>query len=90
MMVHSLCWSAQANMLAGLQESRLSVWYYPAVIFVDKELLTKTILQKESPYVLEGARGNRGRDGQRKGRGKGKGAEWAGDGIDKPTGMRIR
>ncbi|XP_043222116.1 intraflagellar transport protein 80 homolog isoform X2 [Amphibalanus amphitrite] len=49
MMVHSLCWSAQANMLAGLQESRLSVWYYPAVIFVDKELLTKTILQKESP-----------------------------------------
>ncbi|VDD95816.1 unnamed protein product [Enterobius vermicularis] len=35
------------NMLAGLQEYRLIVWGYPAMVFIDREMLLKTIIEKE-------------------------------------------
>lgn len=34
-------------MLAGLQEYRLIVWGYPAMVFIDREMLLKTIIEKE-------------------------------------------
>ena len=38
-MVLSLKWNTESNMLAALQDSRLTVYLYPSVIFVDKSLL---------------------------------------------------
>uniref|UniRef100_A0A0N5A873 Intraflagellar transport protein 80 homolog n=1 Tax=Syphacia muris TaxID=451379 RepID=A0A0N5A873_9BILA len=35
------------NMLSGLQEDRLIIWGYPVMAFVDKELLSKTIIERE-------------------------------------------
>ncbi|XP_029472945.1 intraflagellar transport protein 80 homolog isoform X2 [Rhinatrema bivittatum] len=47
-MVHALAWSDTSNILCGLQDTRLTVWYYPNVIYVDKDLLTKTIFEKDA------------------------------------------
>ncbi|KAG8445234.1 hypothetical protein GDO86_010132 [Hymenochirus boettgeri] len=46
-MVHTLAWNDMSNILCGLQEYRILVWYYPSVVYVDKDLLSKTILEKE-------------------------------------------
>jgi intraflagellar transport protein 80 len=35
-------------MLAGIADARFTVWYYPGVVFVDKNLLSRTIYQKEA------------------------------------------
>ncbi|CAG0899667.1 unnamed protein product [Darwinula stevensoni] len=57
-MVGSLYWNDGASMLAALQNSRLVVWFYPNVIFVDKELLTLATQEREggefgkSPIVV--------------------------------------
>uniref|UniRef100_A0A6I8Q145 Intraflagellar transport protein 80 homolog n=1 Tax=Xenopus tropicalis TaxID=8364 RepID=A0A6I8Q145_XENTR len=45
--VHALAWNDTFNMLCGLQEYRVLIWYYPNVVYVDKDLLPKTILEKE-------------------------------------------
>ncbi|XP_056613594.1 intraflagellar transport protein 80 homolog isoform X1 [Triplophysa dalaica] len=47
-MVDSMCWNDSANLLCGVQENQLTVWCYPAVVFVDKELLPKTICTKDN------------------------------------------
>uniref|UniRef100_A0A0M3IE26 WD_REPEATS_REGION domain-containing protein n=1 Tax=Ascaris lumbricoides TaxID=6252 RepID=A0A0M3IE26_ASCLU len=57
-MVTNVRFNDQTNMLAGLEDNRLVIWGYPSVVFVDKDLLQKTILVKEgtdfgrSPYLL--------------------------------------
>lgn len=43
-----MCWNDSANLLCAVQENRLTVWCYPAVVFVDKELLPKTICTKDN------------------------------------------
>ncbi|XP_053315521.1 intraflagellar transport protein 80 homolog [Spea bombifrons] len=46
-MVHTVAWNDVSNMLCGLQDNRFTVWYYPNVAFVDKDLLPKTIFEKD-------------------------------------------
>lgn len=57
-MVHTLAWNDVSNILCGIQDNRFTVWYYPNVAFVDKELLPKTINEKDgseyskSPQII--------------------------------------
>ncbi|XP_018409467.1 PREDICTED: intraflagellar transport protein 80 homolog [Nanorana parkeri] len=46
-MVHTLAWNDVSNILCGIQDNRFTVWYYPNVAFVDKELLPKTVSEKD-------------------------------------------
>lgn len=47
-MVHSLKWNANCNMLAAIQDARFTTFVYPSVVFVDKSLLQRTILEKDA------------------------------------------
>ena len=47
-MVLSLKWNTESNMLAALQDSRLTVYLYPSVIFVDKSLLGRTMIERDA------------------------------------------
>uniref|UniRef100_T1J418 Uncharacterized protein n=1 Tax=Strigamia maritima TaxID=126957 RepID=T1J418_STRMM len=47
-MVNSICWNDTTNMLAAVQEGKFSVWYYPNVLYVDKDLINKTVMEKDS------------------------------------------
>uniref|UniRef100_A0A673GGL4 Uncharacterized protein n=1 Tax=Sinocyclocheilus rhinocerous TaxID=307959 RepID=A0A673GGL4_9TELE len=51
-MVDTMAWNDSANILCGVQDSRFTVWYYPSVVFVDKDLLPKTIFTRDSRYTL--------------------------------------
>ncbi|TRY89075.1 hypothetical protein DNTS_009800 [Danionella cerebrum] len=46
-MVDSMAWNDSANLLCGIQDKCLTVWYHPSVVFVDKDLLPKTIFAKD-------------------------------------------
>uniref|UniRef100_A0A7M4EL33 Intraflagellar transport protein 80 homolog n=1 Tax=Crocodylus porosus TaxID=8502 RepID=A0A7M4EL33_CROPO len=47
-MVHTLAWNDAANILCGLQDTRFTVWYYPNTVYVDKDLLPKTLCEKDA------------------------------------------
>uniref|UniRef100_A0AAQ5Y8Z3 Intraflagellar transport 80 homolog (Chlamydomonas) n=1 Tax=Amphiprion ocellaris TaxID=80972 RepID=A0AAQ5Y8Z3_AMPOC len=57
-MVHSMAWNDAANILCGIQDNQFTVWYYPSVVFTDKELLPKTLYIKDgsefsrAPHIL--------------------------------------
>ncbi|PIK37912.1 putative intraflagellar transport protein [Apostichopus japonicus] len=44
----NLAWNDQTNMLAALQDGKLTVWYYPNAVYVDKELLSSTVSSKDT------------------------------------------
>ncbi|XP_068216977.1 intraflagellar transport protein 80 homolog [Palaemon carinicauda] len=44
-MVQSLCWNDGANMLAALQDAKFTVWFYPGVVFVDRDLQATTMYE---------------------------------------------
>lgn len=46
-MTHSMAWNDAANILCGIQDNQFTVWYYPSVVFTDKELLPKTLYIKD-------------------------------------------
>ena len=46
-MVQSLQWNESVNMLCGLCDSNVLVWFYPPVVFVDQGILPVTLYQKE-------------------------------------------
>ncbi|KAM7413006.1 hypothetical protein PAMA_020407 [Pampus argenteus] len=46
-MIHSMAWNDTANILCGIQDNQFTVWYYPSVVFTDKELLPKTLYIKD-------------------------------------------
>ncbi|XP_075058171.1 intraflagellar transport protein 80 homolog [Mixophyes fleayi] len=46
-MAHTLAWSDVSNILCGIQDNRFTVWYYPNVAYVDKDLLPKTVIEKD-------------------------------------------
>lgn len=46
--IHNFVWNDAYNMLAGIADSRFTVWYYPSVVYVDKNLLQKCIYQKDA------------------------------------------
>ncbi|XP_061493185.1 intraflagellar transport protein 80 homolog isoform X2 [Rhineura floridana] len=47
-MVHTLAWNNTCNILCGLQDTRFTVWYYPNAVYVDKDLLPKTLYEKDA------------------------------------------
>lgn len=46
-MVSSICWNDSVNMLAAMQDNKFIVWYHPAVIYSDRDLLPLTQFTKE-------------------------------------------
>ncbi|XP_064159238.1 intraflagellar transport protein 80 homolog [Anguilla rostrata] len=57
-MVHTMAWNDSANILCGIQDVRFTVWYYPNAVFVDSDLLPKTLCTKDAsefsrtPHIL--------------------------------------
>ncbi|KAM6065174.1 intraflagellar transport protein 80 homolog isoform 2-T5 [Theristicus caerulescens] len=47
-MVQTLAWNDMSNILCGIQDTRLTVWYYPNTVYVDKDLLAKTLYEKDA------------------------------------------
>lgn len=47
-MVQSICWNSRLNMLSGMQDTSLTVWYYPNVQFVDPRLTRRTVVIKDA------------------------------------------
>ncbi|KAJ8256291.1 hypothetical protein COCON_G00184430 [Conger conger] len=47
-MVHTMAWNDTANILCGVQDVQFTVWYYPNVVCVDRELLPKTLFLKDA------------------------------------------
>ncbi|XP_065217449.1 intraflagellar transport protein 80 homolog isoform X2 [Planococcus citri] len=47
-MVQSIFWNHDYNTLAGIQETTLTVWYYPGIVFVDPRLLRRSTLVKDT------------------------------------------
>ncbi|XP_068810419.1 intraflagellar transport protein 80 homolog isoform X3 [Struthio camelus] len=47
-MVHTLAWNDTSNILCGIQDTRFTVWYYPNTVYVDKDLLPKTLYEKDA------------------------------------------
>ena len=48
-MVKCFIWNADANILATIRENnRLSVWVYPTVAFIDSDLLSVAVIDKDS------------------------------------------
>ncbi|OXB63121.1 hypothetical protein ASZ78_000353 [Callipepla squamata] len=47
-MVQTLAWNDTCNLLCGIQDTRFTVWYYPNTVYVDKDLLTKTVYEKDA------------------------------------------
>ncbi|VDN28090.1 unnamed protein product [Gongylonema pulchrum] len=45
--VTNIHFNDQTNMLAGLQDNHLVVWLYPSSVFVDRDMLQKTIFEKD-------------------------------------------
>lgn len=46
-MVNSIAWNDAANILCGIQDNQLVVWYCPGVVFTDKDLIPKTLHLKD-------------------------------------------
>ncbi|XP_012693880.1 intraflagellar transport protein 80 homolog [Clupea harengus] len=57
-MVKTIAWNDSVNILSGVQDEQFTVWYYPGAVFVDKDLLPKTLLMKDAselsstPHIL--------------------------------------
>ncbi|XP_036393391.1 intraflagellar transport protein 80 homolog isoform X2 [Megalops cyprinoides] len=57
-MVHTMAWNDSANILCGIQDVQFTVWYYPNAVFVDRDLLPKTLFMKDAsefsrtPHIL--------------------------------------
>ena len=51
-MVTSVVWNDSANMLAAFQDGVFTVWCYPEAVLVDQEIVTKTLITKDSRCVF--------------------------------------
>ncbi|XP_028818647.1 intraflagellar transport protein 80 homolog isoform X2 [Denticeps clupeoides] len=57
-MVQTMAWNDAANLLSGVQDGQFTVWCYPSAVFVDKDLLPKTLTTKDgsefssTPHIL--------------------------------------
>ncbi|XP_072852243.2 intraflagellar transport protein 80 homolog isoform X4 [Pogona vitticeps] len=47
-MVHTVAWNDTCNILCGLQDTRFLIWFYPSAVYVDKDLLSKTLYEKDA------------------------------------------
>ena len=46
--IQNFVWNDTFNMLTGIADSRFVVWYYPSVVYVDKNLLSRSIYQRDA------------------------------------------
>ena len=51
-MIQSLRWNDETNMLAALVDGKFIVWFYPNAIYTDKDLLPRTIFEKDPRYTF--------------------------------------
>lgn len=51
-MVQSIFWNRDYNILAGVQETTLTVWYHPGIVFTDRRLLRRSTLIKDTRFVV--------------------------------------
>ncbi|XP_004834588.1 intraflagellar transport protein 80 homolog isoform X1 [Heterocephalus glaber] len=47
-MVHTVAWCDTCNILCGLQDTRFTVWYYPNTVYVDRDILPKTLSERDA------------------------------------------
>ncbi|XP_013386357.1 intraflagellar transport protein 80 homolog isoform X2 [Lingula anatina] len=47
-MILSQVWNDNSNMLAAMADGKFTVWYYPNVAYVDRDLLPKTVCEKDA------------------------------------------
>ncbi|XP_059177555.1 intraflagellar transport protein 80 homolog [Physella acuta] len=47
-MIQAHVWNDETNMLAAMTDGKILVWYYPNAVYVDKDLLPKTLFEKDS------------------------------------------
>ena len=47
-MITTMAWNNNTNMLSAFQDGRFIVWYYPSAVYVDQDILHKTLLEKDS------------------------------------------
>ena len=50
-MVSTMAWNDSVNMLAAVGDSKVTVWYYPNVAFVDPDIATRTVFQLDQRFV---------------------------------------
>ena len=50
-MVGSIAWNNHTNMLAGVADGRLAVWYHTLVAFTNRDLLSQTVAWQEDRCV---------------------------------------
>ncbi|KAH3859891.1 hypothetical protein DPMN_102712 [Dreissena polymorpha] len=50
-MIMSLAWNDNTNMLSALADGKFTVWYYPSAVYVDRDLLPRTVFEKEARWV---------------------------------------
>ncbi|XP_074403618.1 intraflagellar transport protein 80 homolog isoform X2 [Zonotrichia albicollis] len=55
-MVQSLAWNDGCNILCGIQDCKFTVWYYPNTVYVDKDLLPKTLYEKDASEFRQSPR----------------------------------
>lgn len=46
--IHNFVWNDAYNMLAGIADSRFTIWYYPSIVYVDKNLLSRSQYQRDA------------------------------------------
>ena len=47
-MVDSACWNDNTEMMAAVSDQKLLVWYYPNVVYVDKDMLESTTMKLDA------------------------------------------
>jgi intraflagellar transport protein 80 len=53
--VDSVAWSDSADMLCAVADARFLVWYYPNIVFVDRDLVTATLETRDGSALGKGA-----------------------------------
>lgn len=46
-MVSSMKWNDACDILVTISDNKVMFWYYPAIAYVDQELLPKTTTERE-------------------------------------------
>ncbi|XP_005092728.1 intraflagellar transport protein 80 homolog [Aplysia californica] len=47
-MIQAHAWNDETNMLAAMTDGKILVWYYPNAVYVDKDLLPRTLYEKDT------------------------------------------
>jgi intraflagellar transport protein 80 len=46
-MVTSMAWNDSTNMLAAIRDGKFTVWFFPGVVYIDKDVLSQTVYEKQ-------------------------------------------